>query len=58
MMHLLFGETGRPGDTMATLSPLKTYAPPSYPKAAGTMVGKILVAASVAATSRLPAEPT
>ncbi|MBI5532875.1 MAG: hypothetical protein HY898_09185 [Deltaproteobacteria bacterium] len=33
------------------LSPLKAYSPRSYPKARGTAVGRILVAASMAATS-------
>lgn len=33
------------------LSPLGGYAERSYPKANGTLVGKILVAASMAATS-------
>ena len=33
------------------LSPLKAYSPRSYPKARSTTMGRILVAASMAATS-------
>jgi hypothetical protein len=33
------------------LAPLGGYAEPDYPKANGTLIGKLLVAASMAATS-------